>query len=128
MTFEEWDDYGTHSESPCRDMYADWKAEREKLLERIKEVEDYGKEYIAKTDPLLENMEKMYDDREKLIEVLEWIKLQPQKCQKIMREHNWKYEDSEDFNQKMIFTMYSHVVGCAAKSEYILIELNEKGG
>ena len=67
-------------------------------------------------------------EREKLIEVLEWIKLQPQKCQKIMREHNWKYEDSEDFNQKMIFTMYSHVVGCAAKSEYILIEVKEKGG
>ena len=67
-------------------------------------------------------------ERGKLIKVLEWIKLQPQKCQKIMREHNWKYEDSEDFNQKMIFTMYSHVVGCAAKSEYILIEVKEKGG
>ena len=77
------------------------------------------------------NISRMYADwkaeREKLIGALEEIKSQPQECQRIMEKHDWKYDDCEDFNQKMIFTMYSHVVECAVKAEDALAEIKEKG-
>jgi len=42
MNFKEWNDYGTHNESPCRDMYEDWEQEREKLIEIMGEIDRWA--------------------------------------------------------------------------------------
>ena len=94
----------------------DWKAERDEYI---------GRDLAQRQDitELVASEQTLKGEREKLIGVLGWIKSQPQECQRIMAKHGWKYEDGEDFEQKMTFTMYSHVVECAAKAEAVLAEV-----
>ena len=110
MTFREWDEKIAQSREinitgiQARvkiegRVHADWKAEREV--------------YVAELSACKERVRE-------LEEALRRITLQPQECQRIMAKHGWKYDDSEDFNQKMIFTMYDHVVQCAVEAEQAL--------
>ena len=87
---------------------------------------DAKKVYEAHASEAERQIDELQEQREKLVEALGWIKSQPQECQRIMAKHGWKYEDSEDFEQKMTFTMYSRVVECAAKAEAVLAEVEEK--
>ena len=124
MTFKKWEDYDAEDwsrqgYSRYEAMLADWKTEREQVEIALLATRQ-------QRDDEFNCAEKLKAEREKLIGALEEIKSQPQECQRIMEKHDWKYDDSEDFNQKMIFTMYSHVVECAVKAEAVLAEV--KGG
>ena len=106
----------------------EWKPyERRRLTEQDREIERLNSDL---TQMNLDSMEEEHrlnaelsackERVRELEETLERIKLQPQECQRIMAKHGWKYDDSEDFNQKMIFTMYDHVVQCAVEAEQAL--------
>ena len=123
MTFGEWETVvkeiqGIEGWQSLGQMYVDWKAEREQVEIALLATRQ-------QRDDEFNRAEKLKAEQKKLIGALEEIKSQPQECQRIMEKHDWKYDDSEDFNQKMIFTMYSHVVECAAKAEAVLEEMKE---
>jgi hypothetical protein len=71
MKFEEWHDFGIHNESPCRDMYEDWEAEREKFIAELSACKERVRELLGACQALLVVMDKG-DKPRKLDDALTW--------------------------------------------------------
>ncbi len=56
------------------------------------------------------------------IEALEFVKPQYEKVLALMRKIGWKFEDSEDLNQKVAFTVYTYLVECCERARAVLEE------
>ena len=60
------------------------------------------------------------------IEALRFVEPQYQKVLALMRKVGWKFEDAEDINQKVAFSVYTYLVECCYAARAVLDE-EEKG-
>ncbi len=58
-------------------------------------------------------------------EVLAFVQPKYERVLELMRKVGWKYEDSEDLDQKVAFSVYSHLVECCEQARAHLARYKE---
>jgi hypothetical protein len=61
-------------------------------------------------------------------EALRFVEPQYQRALELMRKVGWKFEDADDLDQKVAFSVYTYLVKCCEKARPALAALDERMG